>query len=191
MEKVKRNSGVKVNPMRTLEVRAVAHEIRDSLLKDKHYVDVCRLYEVLEGMELLTLEIVEEDELEVEATTDPDIGRIVVREDIYNRAAEGDGHCRFTMAHELGHLFLHKGQKPEGVFARGKSDHDTWQDSEWQADVYASELLMDSRIIDDINMCKKEAAKLFGLSDMAAGYKLQLLRNEKAKNEKSHQEVTS
>ena len=154
-------------------------------------MDVCRLYEVLEGMELLTLEVVEEDELEVEATTDPDTGRVVVREDIYNGAAEGVGHCRFTMAHELGHLFLHKGQKPEGVFARGKSDHDTWQDSEWQADVYASELLMDSRLIDNLDMDPEVAAKRYGLSLQAAKYKLHILKKEAAKNEKSHQEVTS
>lgn len=186
MERVKRNSGIKVKPLRTVQVREVSHEIRDTLLKDKHFVDVCFLYEILEDIGDLTLHIVPEDELAVEATTNPDTGLITIREDIYDKAVDGDGHCRFTLAHELGHLYLHKGQMPEPTFARGKTEHETWMDSEWQADVYASELLMDSRIIEDINMCPKEAAKLFGLSEMAAGYKLSLLRKEKAKTEKSH-----
>lgn len=190
MERVKRNSGIKVKPLRTMQVRDVAHEIRDTLLKDKLFVDVCSLYEILENMGQLTLDIVPEDELAVEATTNPDTGLITIREDIYDKAVDDDGHCRFTMAHELGHLYLHKGQMPEPTFARGKTEHETWMDSEWQADVYASELLMDSRLVKNINMCPKEAAKLFGLSEMAAGYKLSLLRKEKAKTEKSHQKVT-
>lgn len=45
----------------------------------------------------------------VEAFTDFEPARIVVREDIYEGAYRNDAHCRFTLAHELGHLCLHSG----------------------------------------------------------------------------------
>ena len=40
--------------------------------------------------------------------TYPSKNLIRIREDIYNRAAEGEGRDRLTVAHEVGHLFLHE-----------------------------------------------------------------------------------
>lgn len=40
--------------------------------------------------------------------TIPSENRIRIREDVYERACNGYGRDRLTMAHELGHLLLHR-----------------------------------------------------------------------------------
>lgn len=60
-----------------------------------------------------------------------------IREDVYDKAVEGDPRHRFTLAHELGHFLLHT---PDRVsFARG--DVPAYMNPEWQANVFAGELL--------------------------------------------------
>ena len=64
-------------------------------------------------------------------------GIIRIRESVYNGAVEGNPRDRFTLAHELGHYLLHT---PDRVsFTRGS--HPIYQDPEWQANVFAAELL--------------------------------------------------
>ncbi|ESZ20975.1 hypothetical protein X737_08000 [Mesorhizobium sp. L48C026A00] len=47
-------------------------------------------------------------DLAEEAVTETRNDRILVREDIYNGACEGDAYSRFVLAHELGHFLLHR-----------------------------------------------------------------------------------
>ena len=73
-----------------------------------------------------------------------------VREDVYQKAIEGDGRQRFTIAHELGHYFLHK----EGVKlcrTDGNSRVVSYLDPEWQANTFASALLMPPRMIEGLS----------------------------------------
>ena len=66
---------------------------------------------------------------------------IRIQEPIYEKAIENDGHCRFTIAHELGHWFLHR----EQTLAFGRPDRGgtipPYRHSEWQADVFARNFL--------------------------------------------------
>ena len=174
---MKRSLGKKVKPLSEKKIVGVAHSIRDQLEIGSSYLKITNLYEVLQEMEELVLEILEDNELEEEALCFPDHKLIQIKESVYNDACDGNGHARFTLAHELGHLFLH--QKQESLsYAKGKrASHKIFEDSEWQADVFASELLMDTRMV-DINMEAEDAAHEFGLSKLAAQYKLKKLKDK-------------
>jgi len=77
---------------------------------------------------------------EYEGFTDPKGQFIILREDVYENAWNGNGRDRFTVAHELGHFFLHTGMP----MARASSGDETkpYRLSEPQANQFAAELLM-------------------------------------------------
>ena len=68
---------------------------------------------------------------------------IKLREDVYVGMCKGVGRDRFTGAHELGHLFLHK----SAGFARRSLEPGAplYVNSEWQADTFSSAFLIDER----------------------------------------------
>ena len=69
----------------------------------------------------------------------PQEGLIVISEDIRVAACNGDPEARFTFAHEIGHLCLeHKHAFAKSVIAYWSVN----EDSEWQADQFAMEILM-------------------------------------------------
>jgi Zn-dependent peptidase ImmA (M78 family) len=63
--------------------------------------------------------------------TYPDQHVIRVREDVYERAYQGEGRDRMTLAHELGHYILHSGLGLARMPAHESIP--AYQDSEWQA----------------------------------------------------------
>lgn len=62
--------------------------------------------------------------------TIPSENRIRIREDVYERACNGYGRDRLTMAHELGHLLLHRVETI--TLAREDGDISPYKDPEWQ-----------------------------------------------------------
>jgi hypothetical protein len=173
-----RKLGHKVKPLRKVAVQRVAQTFRDSVGIKSEKINICALYELLQDMGFLEFEIVDDWELlGMEAQTKPDDDSIQIRQSVYDLAAKGDGHCRFTLAHELGHLLLHKDQEPVS-YARGEiPKHEIYEDSEWQADVFASELLMDSRLVDP-NKSASEVASKFGTSATAAAMKIRDMKKK-------------
>lgn len=100
---------------------------------------------------------------------------IVVREDVYDRALNGSGRDRFTLAHELGHYVLHS----SGV-QLCRSDGGrvvTYCDPEWQANTFASKMLMPDHLI--YTLTPSEISKEFGTSYQAA--EIALYKAKKAK----------
>lgn len=74
-----------------------------------------------------------------EGLTDPNGQFIRLREDVYEKAWEGDTRARFTVAHELGHFFLHTGQP----MARAVPQNTVkFRLTEPQANQFAAEILM-------------------------------------------------
>lgn len=72
----------------------------------------------------------------------PKTNKMTIREDVYERACNGVGRDRFTIAHEIGHYFLHA---DEVVVARNEdSVYKAYTDPEWQANKFAAELLIPS-----------------------------------------------
>lgn len=74
---------------------------------------------------------------------------MVVREDVYDLAYSGNGRHRFTIAHELGHYVLHQ----DGVKlcrVDGNKRIESYLDPEWQANTFASAILMPRHLISDM-----------------------------------------
>ncbi len=171
------NRGYKVPPRTTKSIRDIAHGIRDALGLTGALFPIARVLEALQINEQLELIIVEDDELgENYAVAYPEKRVIKVRNTVYERAVAGDGFARFTLAHELGHMFLHKGV---AAYARSKEDgsHKTYCDSEWQADKFAQELLIDTRMIAS-GSTASDIQDTFGVSYQAAITAIRALSRE-------------
>lgn len=74
------------------------------------------------------------------ARADTKEGIIQVSESTYEGLCNGNPRARFTLLHEMGHLFLY--HQPELTFSRSSEDIPAFKDSEWQADNFAAELAM-------------------------------------------------
>lgn len=73
--------------------------------------------------------------------TFPGQDHIRIRADVYDNIRQHKGRDRFTLAHELGHLFLHN----DPALARNirrTADIEVFRSSEWQANSFAGSLLM-------------------------------------------------
>lgn len=171
----RREPGKRVAPTSLQKIRAQAFNFRDRVGLTSPYIKVVGLLEVLQEFEVLEYEVVEDHILgEEEAVSYPDQGFMRIKESVYDRAYAGDGHCRFTIAHELGHMIMHRGQSN---YARGSNgSHEVYEDSEWQADTFASELLIDVRSISD-NADEYDVSEIFGVSLSAARYRLRKERS--------------
>lgn len=89
-------------------------------------------------------------------------GIMKIREDVYERAINGNPRDRFTLCHELGHFLMHS---PDRVsFARG--DVPAYMDPEWQANAFAGELMAPYDLVKDMNAF--EIADKCGMSILAA-----------------------
>ncbi|WP_299022636.1 ImmA/IrrE family metallo-endopeptidase [uncultured Photobacterium sp.] len=168
----KRKLGTKVDPQSKDSIRKIAQEARDGLGIRQAKVNIVALLETLQSLDEIEIEIIEDHEFSgcEEAIAYPDRNFIQVKNSIYESASNGCGHSIFTLAHEFGHLILHKDQKPS--FARG--EHKIFEDSEWQADTFASEFLMDSRHIEKGDDAK-ELVKKFGVTHHAAQVRISKL----------------
>jgi hypothetical protein len=115
----------------------------------------------------------------------PDDDYICLREDVYDGLIVGDGMDRFTVAHEIGHLILH--QRENLVFARGERRLSPLSNPEWQANNFAAEFLMDSRlcahITDETEMCRR-----FSVSMSAAKNRIRnIQRDRRIQNQNADQ----
>lgn len=141
--------GVRVAPTSKVKITKFAQDVRDSLGIERPYICPVRIIEGLQHMGELEVHVMEDGSPELygkEAETFPDRQCMRIKQSVYDAAYSGDGRARFTIAHEIGHLYMHKGMQG---YARGHQEttHKSYEDSEWQADFFAAELLMDSRYI--------------------------------------------
>lgn len=111
--------------------------------------------------------------------TEPDQQIVLIREDVYVGACEGVGRDRFTMAHELAHLIYHGGNYLARLDPHSMRNptHEKYEDSEWQANAFASELLMPVRVVKDC-ADPEELAERCGVSVQAARVRFKVLRQE-------------
>jgi Zn-dependent peptidase ImmA (M78 family) len=107
-----------------------------------------------------------------EGLTDPNGQFIQIREDVYVAAVAGDGRARFTVAHELGHFFLHTGIPLARSF---KGDGvDAFRKSEPQANQFAAEFLMPRQQLWR-GISASDIARNHGVSDEAARNRIRYL----------------
>ncbi len=71
----------------------------------------------------------------------PDGPVIQVLPHVYERAAANNGRARLTVLHECGHVLLHRHVAVHHRGPRG-AELKPWENSEWQANQFAAELLM-------------------------------------------------
>ncbi|MBB6285304.1 ImmA/IrrE family metallo-endopeptidase [Geobacillus subterraneus] len=94
--------------------------------------------------------------------TYPQTNKIKLREDVYENAIAGSPRDRFTVAHEIGHLIMHR----PGSIALARSQNaeiiPTYKDPEWQANTFAAELLAPPHLI--VGLSIKEIAISCGVS---------------------------
>ena len=106
--------------------------------------------------------------------TYPSKNLIRIREDIYLRAAAGEGRDRLTVAHEVGHLFLHEDDSIALCRLEPGDKLKPYEDPEWQADAFGGELLASSYLIEGMN--SREVEKMCGVSADAAKVQLKSIK---------------
>lgn len=169
-----RKEGLVVPPMREAVIAGMARWVRAICgLEEVRYFPVDRAYEILgEFVETGEAEFeVLEDHLlgDDDARTYPDRGVIQLRQSVYDGASAGKARPRFTMSHELGHLVMHRNVAFNRV--NPESPPKIYQNSEWQADAFASHLLMPYELVRcyfDVEAVMRD----FGVSFTAASARL-------------------
>lgn len=187
MQKTTRILGNKVAALTPEYIRENASSIRgacSSLVPCiGNKLDVLRLIEKLHNHEFLTFEIVETEEMPGEyAVTIPSQKKIIVRQDTYVSALKGESRGRFTLAHELGHFFLHANTVPQYAYSQVASNHSYLEDVEWQANEFAAWLLVDER--DERGTATPRAiSTTFGVSMETSSIVWKKLKGQKPKND--------
>lgn len=97
-----------------------------------------------------------------------------IREDVYLRAAAGEGRDRLTIAHEVGHLFMHEDDSIALCRLAPDEQLRPFENPEWQADAFGGELLASSYLIK--GMSEYEIQEKCGVSSSAAHIQLKALR---------------
>ena len=171
-----------VEPKSRHDIRTLTRNFRGLLgLDDEIRFPIVESLDVLsEVLPGFNYEIIEDDQLPAEIHADTDIltGNVRIKQSIYERACNGEGRDRMTIAHEIGHFVMLRicGFKLERNFS-GKAV-DTCRDPEWQAKCFAGELLVPAHLVKDMNTV--EISKRCGVSLDAAEIQYKKLRKDDA-----------
>lgn len=168
MQKLKNQQNFQVPPLSREAIRQSALSVRTHLrIQDDLKVDFLRLIELVlqEKFALLETAVESADVLgDVEAITVVRAGTvplIILRQDVYDKARDGDARAFFTIGHELGHVFLHSFHGPS--FELAAKSCPVFEQSEWQANEFAAELLAPAHLIKEGDTINK-IIKRFGVS---------------------------
>ena len=168
----------RVSSRSTENIAAIAMDIRAHLgVEGEPHFNVIGLLEDLlyQEWDQVRFEVCDSEEMDgAEGHTCPAGTFIALREDVYRGACNGDGRARFTVAHELGHLVLHAKQ-PLRRAAAGELK--PFQSSEWQADMFAAQLLMPAQFFSWVDN-EQSVMRRHGVTHSAARYRLNHLRKK-------------
>lgn len=168
----------RVSPRSTDDIARIAHNIRTQLgVENDPYFNVIGLLEDLlyQEFDQVQFEVCSHAEMDgAEGHTCPAGTFIALREDVYRSACAGDGRARFTTAHELGHLVLHTNQTLRRAAA---GELKPFLSSEWQADMFAAQLLMPAEFFGPADTLQSVMAR-HGVSQMAATNRLRYLKSK-------------
>ncbi len=138
-----RTEGIVVPARSKDNISELACALRAGLqLSDEPFFPIVEVYDYLDQIfdgatyEVLTMQEMGEDH----GRTYPDKNLIYIREDVIEGAFDRKPRDRFTLCHELGHLLMHRGIALSRV--NPAAPPKIYRNSEWQADTFASYLLM-------------------------------------------------
>ncbi|MDU7823411.1 MAG: ImmA/IrrE family metallo-endopeptidase [Veillonella sp.] len=159
-------AGLSVPPLSLKQIRKRCELIRRIFnIPLNAPIDIVKVFEYILTQIGVEFEIVPKHEMGAKhGETIPSENRIRIREDVYERACYGHGRDRLTMAHELGHLLLHRVETI--TFAREDGDIPPYKDPEWQANAFAGELLAPYEYIKDMSII--DIASHYGITEKAA-----------------------
>ena len=174
--------GIEVEPRSREKIREEASDIRKLMFALTR--DASPKFDILKFLDIALPQIMPSFVLEVRTIgemqsnhglTFPDTGIMNIREDVFLGAHGGNARDRMTLAHELGHLILHKNIALPKRYSPPSSTP-RYRDSEWQADCFGAELLVDHS---QINICRSasDVMKVFGVSMAAAQYQWSVRNN--------------
>lgn len=175
--------GYKVAPRNRKQLRVVASDCLALLQKEGcfkkggSFLDTSHLLENLLFRADYQLHIVDERELtETAAFTIPEKGLLVIRSDVYDGLSEDDAFARYTVVHEFSHIVLNHAI----TLHRGEilGNHEWWEDSEWQANNLAAEILMPVEVIKELGAKPILIQAECGVSSRAATNRIENLRKE-------------
>jgi Zn-dependent peptidase ImmA (M78 family) len=109
--------------------------------------------------------------------TIPSAHTIRLREDVYDRACDGHGRDRMTVAHEIGHFLLHDQPAFSRRSGKRKGPLPAFRSAEWQASCFGAELLIFPEGL-TAQMTAGDIATMRGVSKIAAQYQLDHYRKE-------------
>lgn len=159
----------KAKPLSRKKIRGMADSLRQILgVGEIARVNVLKLLEcvIAEYDDTFHYEVVEDSEITEMAIYYPQENKIIIRESVYKGARTGVGRDRFTIMHEMGHYFLH--DNGTIAMARGDEKLKTYEEPEWQANVFAAEFLMPFEAIKQ--MTPDAIMSTYGVSLQAARY---------------------
>jgi len=146
---------------RQIETRALAW--RDFFEIANQWVpDVVRLLEhqLSEVFPLFSLVVCPDNAIpDAEGYTQFEPPQIVLRESVYIGALQGNPRSRMTVAHELGHLLLHKGvAKARSTATFDSRKNKPFNSAEWQARKFAAYFLMPEHLVREFGSAEELAA---------------------------------
>ncbi len=164
------------NPLSRSDIRTQAFLIRKTFGYEKQlYFPIIRFVELIlpQLVPKFVFDVASEDELgECHGLTYPERHLMRIREDVYLRADEGSGRDRATIAHELGHYFLHQPSHVAHARMEKGVTLPAYKNPEWQAKAFAGELLVPAHLVTGMKI--REVAEKCGVSQEAA--KIQLAK---------------
>lgn len=162
-----RLEGIIVPPLSKIKIAELTDSIRTGLEIDQPYLPIMEIYEVLDVfLDGARFEVLFKDQMGADhGRTLPDERVIYIREDVYEGAYHGQARDRFTLCHELGHLLMHRGIALSRIDPLNPPP--IYKNSEWQADVFASQLLMPRALLKQYSDAAA-VVKDFGVSYEAA-----------------------
>lgn len=164
------HTGFRVPPQSKQKLRAIAHNARAALNIPPGPFNGERFLERLHVFGIV-VDIFDEDSApvpaEVEACWVPSNKTLYIRDSVYEDVCAGDPRGRFTVAHELGHILLAHQITVNRELASGSIK--PFENSEWQANTFASAFLMPEAEIREKNLRTANAVAIhFDVSQQAA-----------------------
>ena len=175
-------NGYKVAAKSRRQLRAIAEDVCQLLrelncYKGAHFLDVNRLLENTLPQAGFAYHIIDDHELsDAAAFTIPEKHLIVLRNSVYEKLACNDPFSRYTVIHEFSHIILNDSVTLHRDAILGR--HRWYEDSEWQANNLAAEIMMPVSVIQEFAGLPLLIMEACGVGAQAVTYRLNNLERE-------------